>query len=100
MRHDELHAVHDVRRGSQQHFPFGKRFGNQSELVCFEIAQAAVYQLRGFRRRARREIRLLDQRNLETASRGIARNAGAIDAATHDEKIDAVAGRHANLLRI
>jgi hypothetical protein len=42
---------------------------------------------------------LLDQRDLQAAPGSIPRDACAVDAATHDEKIDAVAGRHANPLK-
>ena len=45
------------------------------------------------------EIRLLHQRDLQPAPRRVARDARAVDAAAHDEKIDAVALRHANLLK-
>ena len=85
MRQDELHRPDDVRSDAQQALALDQRLAHQAELEEFEIAQPAVYQLRGLRRGARRQIRLLDQCDLETASRGVARNAGAVDAAADDE---------------
>ena len=99
VRQDELHRPDDVRGDAQQALALDQRFAHQAELEEFEIAQAAVDQLGAGGRSGGGEIRLLDQRDFQPAARGVARDAGAVDAAAHDEKIDAVAGRHANLLK-
>ena len=51
----------EMRRRAKQDFPLGQRFGNQPELVVFEIAKTAMNQLRALRRRMRGEIVALDQ---------------------------------------
>ena len=73
---------------AQQHFALGERLGNQPELVVLEIAQAAVDQLGAPLRGGRREVVLLGQQHREAAARGIARDAGAVDAAADDEEIE------------
>src|SRR6266571_2781514 len=52
-----------------------------------EVADAAVDQPRGMRRRSRPKISLIDQRRAEPARRGIARDPRPRDAAANDEDI-------------
>ena len=72
----------------EQHLALDQRLAHQPELVVFEIAQAAMDQLARARRGALRQIVLLAEDHGEAAARGIARDAGAVDAAADDEKID------------
>src|SRR5262249_53305572 len=81
---NELQRGDDVRRRPQQYFALGERFGNQTEFVVLEIAQAAVDQLGALRGRVRGEVVLLEEQNLESPSGRVASDAGAVDAAADD----------------
>ncbi len=88
VRQDELQRRDDVRRGAKKHFALRQRLGDEAEFVVFEIAQAAVDQLGAPRRRMRRQIVFFDQQYLQAASRRVARDARAVDAAADDGKIE------------
>ncbi len=88
VRHDESQRPHDVGRRCQQHLALLQRLANQGEMKTFEVSQPAVDQLGAGGRRMRREIVLLAQKNLETATCGITRNACAVDATADDEHIE------------
>ena len=88
VRQHEAHRPNDMRCGSQQNFALDQRFAHQAELVIFEIAQAAMDQFAGTRRRALGQIVLLAQDDRETAARSVPGDAGAVDAAANDEQID------------
>jgi hypothetical protein len=90
VRHHEAQRPHDVRRRAQQRFTLLQRLADEAELVVFEVAQAAVNQLRAARRRVRRQIVLLAKQHRQAAARRIARDAGAVDAAADDEQIVAI----------
>ena len=77
-----------MRRHPQQHLALAERSAHKPQRAVLQIAQAAMDQLRGCRRRARRKIVLLDEHDLEPAPGGIAGDAGAIDAAADDGKIE------------
>ena len=87
VREHEFQRPDDVRRGGEEKLALGQRLLHESKLVEFEIAQTAVNELGGRRRRAAREIVLLDETNRETPPRRVARNSAAIDPAANDEKI-------------
>ena len=72
----------------QQHLALDQRLAHQAELVVFEIAQAAMDQLGAGRRGGAGEVGLLGEQHLEAAARGIAGDAGTIDAAADDKQID------------
>jgi len=76
MRQDEAHRPNDMRCCAQQNLALDERFAHQTELVIFEIAQAAVNELAGSRRRPFGEISLLAHDYRETAARGIPGDAG------------------------
>ena len=87
MRHDEGKRPDDVRRGAQQHFALLQRLAHQAELVILEVAQSAVDELGAGGRGVGREIVLLAKQDGQTATRRIARDAGAVDATADDEQI-------------
>ncbi len=59
---------------------------NQAELTKFKIAQTAVNQPAGPARGAVAQIALLDQAGAQAAQRGVAGDAGTVDAAAdHDQ---------------
>ena len=93
--HHEARRPDQVRRHAQQRFAFRQGLGHQAELVLFEIAQAAMDQLRGTRRGGAGQVAAFHQGHRETAARGVARDAGAVDAAADDQQIDGKSGwRH------
>src|SRR5262245_9179560 len=88
MRKHQPHRPDDVRRCLEQDLALGQGLAHQAELVIFEIAQAAMDVLAGARARPLGEIVLLSEHDRQTTAGGIASDAGAIDAAADDEKID------------
>src|SRR6202790_5345222 len=87
VRQDELYRRDDMRRCAKKHFALGKRLGDEPKFVVLEIAQTAVDQLGAPRRRMRGKIVFFDQQCLEAATRRIARNTRAVDAATDNGEI-------------
>src|SRR5205807_9512294 len=81
VRQNELQRRNDVRRGAQEDLALGKRFGDQSEFIIFEVAQSAMNELGACRRSMRGEVVLLDQQHFESASSGVARDTGPVDSA-------------------
>jgi len=77
-----------MRHHPQQHFALAERGAHQPQRAVFQIAQAAMDQLRRSGRRTGREIALLEQHDLQPASRRIARDAGAVDAAANNSEIE------------
>ena len=77
-----------MRRRAQQHLALAQRLAHQPEFAVLQIAQAAVDELRGRRRGAGGEIVLLDQDDAKAAAGGVARDAGAVDAAADDGEIE------------
>ena len=71
----------------QQHLALGQRLAHQPERAVLEIAQAAVDQLGRGRRGAGGEVVLLEQQHAQAAAGGVARDAGAVDAAADDGEI-------------
>ncbi len=92
MRQHEQQRPDDVRRRCEQHLAFLERLAHQVEVEVLEVTQAAVHELGAGRGRVRGEVVLLAEHDLQSASRGIARDPGAVDAATDDEEV-AVAHR-------
>ena len=88
VRQHEAHRPDDVRGRGQQHLALDQRLAHQPELVVLEIAQAAMHQLAAARRGARGEVVLLAQQHRQAAAGGIARDAGAVDAAADDQEVD------------
>ena len=87
VRQHELQRLDDVRRQLEQHLALGQRFGDQAKLVMLEVAQPAVDQLGAQRRRVRGEVILFHQQHRQAAAGGVARYAGAVDAAADDGEI-------------
>ena len=87
VRHHEAHRPHDMRRGAQQHFTLGQGLPHQAELEVFQVAQAAMNQLGGRRRRVRGQVVLLAQGHAQAAPGRVARDAGAVDAAADHQHV-------------
>ncbi len=87
-RQHEAQRPDQMRRRAQQHLALAQRLAHQPELALLQVAQAAMDQLRGCRRGAGRKVVLLDEHDLEAAAGGIARDAGAIDAAADDGEVE------------
>jgi len=70
---------------------------SEPDLAVLEVAQPAVDELARLRRRARGVVALLEQRDLEPAQGGVARDAGAGDAAAdHDDVVGRDSAHRAN----
>jgi len=76
-----------MRRITQQHLTLSKRLGDQAELQVLEIAQAAVDQLAAGGARTARQIMLLHEYDSQASTRGIPRDACAIDTTPDDEQV-------------
>jgi len=84
---DQAQRPDDVRRGFQERFAFHQGLANKREIIMLEIAQAAMNQLRAGGRCVRGEVIFLAQQDLKAATRCVACNAGAIDAASNDQDV-------------
>ena len=81
-------------RCAQQDLALGERFRDQAKFVVLEVAQATVNQFGAPRRSVRCEVVSFREQHLQPTPRGIARDAGAIDAAADNGQIvDCVGGR-------
>ncbi len=87
---DEAERPDDVGGRFEQGLALDQRFAHQAEFVMFEIAKTAVDQLGAGGRGVLGEIILLAEDHLEAAACGVARNAGAVDAASDHQQIDDV----------
>src|SRR5262249_8417296 len=79
----------EVRRRPEQHLALGERLGHQAEFILFQVTQPAVDQLAARGAGVRAEVVLLDEQDAQPPPGRVARDAGAVDAAADDEKIDA-----------
>ncbi len=64
-----------------------QRLAHEAELIMFEVAQPAVDQLGRFRRGAFGKVVCFEQQHARPAPGGIARDAGAVNAAADDDDI-------------
>src|SRR6185503_1130785 len=86
---DEARRPGEVPGDAQQDLALGERLGDQAELVMLEVAQPAVDQLGGCRRRRRRQVAALDQHHGQPPSGRVARDADTVDAAAdHQQVVD------------
>ena len=76
-----------MRRQPQKHLTFGQGLAHQPEGVVLEIAEPAMNQLGGGRRRAGGKVVLLDQKHAQATARSIPRNASAVDATPNDSEV-------------
>src|SRR5690606_29631505 len=68
-------------------FPLGERLPHKTELEMLQIAQAAVNEPGRGAGRAGGDVGLVEQQDGETAERRLARDRGAVDAATDDDHV-------------
>ena len=68
--------------------PLPQGLEDQAQLAVLEVAEPAVDQAAGARAGAEAEVVLLDEHRAQAAHGGVARDAGAGDAAADDEQID------------
>ena len=61
---------------------------HEPEAVLFEVAQAAMHQLGARAARPAREVIALVEGDAQPAQCGVARDAGAVDPAPHDDQIE------------
>src|SRR5262249_38896507 len=97
-RHDHAERRGAVRRGAAKDLSFVGRFAHEADVALLEIADAAVDQLRAAARRARRAVGAPDERGGDAAEGGVARDAGAGDAAADDEEVDRLPGKRGQRL--
>ncbi len=88
-RVEERHRPDEVRRQpGQQQAALRQRLADQPEVEHLQVAQPAVDQLAGPRRRAGREVALLHQAGREAAGDRVQRGAGADHSPTDDEHVE------------
>src|SRR5438309_926098 len=97
-REEEREREHEVRRDAQQDLAFAHVAAHEAEIEELEVAEAAVDEPCGPRGRARGEVRLLDEGDLESAKGGVARDARSDDAAADDQEIDGAVGERPHRL--
>ena len=69
----ERQHLDEVRRVAAQPLALGERLVDEADVALLQVAQAAVDQLRGLRRRARGEVVALDERGAQPAGGGVER---------------------------
>src|SRR5580698_6257006 len=88
VRQHEAQRTDDVRRDLPEDFALDQRLPNQLELVIFEVAQPAMYELGRPRRGAARQIVHFAQENRIAAPDRVARDTAAVDAAADDREVE------------
>ena len=68
-RDEEGQHLDQVRRVAAQPLALGERLVDEADVALLEVAQPAVDELRGLRRRARREVVALDERGAQAPGR-------------------------------
>ena len=90
-REDELLRLHEVRGEPPQASTLPTPLQHQPDVALLEVAESSVDQLRRPARGARGEVGVLDQRGPDPAHRRVARDTGAVDAASDHEEIERLA---------
>src|SRR5271168_4504355 len=99
MRQNEAYRSHDMRRCVQPHFALDQGLADQTKFQIFEIAQAAMEQLAGARRRSLRKIVPLAEKRRKAATDRVAGEPGAVDAAPCDNQVELAEILHRRLCR-
>ena len=90
-RVEERHRLGQVRTELGEHqLALAQRLADQPELEHLEVAQTAVEELRGPRRRARGDVSGLDERDRQPPGHGIERGAGTDHAAADHHHVEGV----------
>ena len=77
-----------MRGVAQQPLALGERLVHEAEFALLEVAQAPVHQLRGLRRRSRRQVRLVDEGYRQAAGGGVEGDARSGGATADDEQVE------------
>src|SRR2546430_6483960 len=88
MRQNETKGADDVRGDSPKDFALDQGLADQTKLVIFEIAQAAMHQLGRPGRRPARQIIHFTEENRIAPARRVARDAAAVDAAPDNREVE------------
>ena len=78
-----------MRRVLERALAFVERLVDEAELALLQVAEPAVHELRALGAGAGREVVALDQRGAQAPAGGVERHAGAGDAATDDQDVEA-----------
>src|SRR4029079_5733325 len=81
----------EVRGGLQQPFALDQRLAHQGDLAVLQVAEAAVDQPGRTAGRHGDAIRLLHERHPQAAPGRVPRRPAAVDAAAHDDDVEALA---------
>ena len=81
-------GVGEVRGDLAQAGALAGGLAHQRDVALLQVAHAAVDQLRAPARRAGGEVDRLEERHRQAAQCGVARDAGARDAAADDDEIE------------
>jgi hypothetical protein len=84
----EAQRAHEVRREVHVDLALEQRLAHEPEVEVLQVAQAAVHELAGARRRAAREVRALDEADRVAAGRGVQRDPRAGDPPADDEDVE------------
>src|SRR5579872_5668770 len=98
-RHEERLGRDQMRSEAKKCGALMQGFAHQMKLELFEVAQAAVNQLRILAAGAGREVMLLNQGDFCAAHGEIPGDAGSVDAATENEDVKGLAAEALDVLR-
>ena len=87
---NETQRPDDVRGDGPQHLSLAKRFPDKAKFIIFQIAQAAMDELRRPRRRTGGEVALLAKNHRPAAACRVARDPAAVDAPANDGDVEAL----------
>src|SRR5438132_12049984 len=87
MRQNETKGADDVRGDSPQDFALDQGLADQTKLVIFEIAQAAMHELGRPGRRPARQVIHFTEKNRVSAACRIARDAATIHSASDNGEV-------------
>jgi hypothetical protein len=89
---EEGQDVHQVGRVVEQALALGQVLVDEHVLLLLQVAQAAVHELGGLGRRARREVALVHEGRAQAARRRIERHPRPRDAAADHEHVELLVG--------
>src|ERR1700746_72605 len=88
MREDESQGADDVGRDLPKDFALDQCLADQTKLVIFEIAQAAMHEFGRPGRRPTRQIIHFAEKNRISPTPPTPREAAAIEATTNDDEVE------------
>ncbi len=95
-----FNGVDEMGSGAEQLGALDQGFAHELELEMFQIAQAAMDELRGVGGGGAGIVALLGQQHFQAATGGVAGDRGAMNAAADDDKVERFRGHDVLILEL